>query len=173
MKEALKESGNLMYTAYSFYDDAKFLRYNSSLDENEIGNKYDDYDSTSASYYETMSYLYYENSDLNAISVFANYTQNDVTVPVDVVEDTTTEDTTVEEEGDGSELNLGMLISSLAVAGVLVAVLIIIGVRKALKIAKKKAAQAARPVRVKPEKPVKKQPAVKEEVKDEDSPYND
>ncbi len=172
LKEALKKNGNLLYTAYSFYDDATFLRYNSSLDENEIGNKYDDYDSTSASYSEVMSYLYYENSDLNAISVFANYTQNDVTVPVDVEENTTTEDPTIEEEDNEADHNLGMLISSLAVAGVLVAVLVIIGVRKAVKYAKKKAAQAARPVRVKPEKLVKK-PVVKEEVKEEDSPYND
>lgn len=170
LKEALKNSGKLMYTAYSFYDDAKFLRYNANADENKAGSSYDDYDSTSDSYKEVLSYLYYENATNNAISVFANFTQNDVNVPVDVVEDDSTEDTTPEEEATESNLDLGMLISSLAVAGVLVAVLAIIGIRKAVKWSKKKAAQVVKPVRVKPTKPVK---PVKEEKKDEDSPYND
>ena len=170
LKDALKKNGKLMYTAYSFYDDAKFLRYDANADENKAGSSYDDYDSTSDSYKEVLSYLYYENDANNAISVFANFTQNDVNVPVDVVEDDSAEDTTPEEETTESDLNLGMLISSLAVAGVLVAVLAIIGIRKAVKWSKKKAAQMAKPARVKPTKPVK---PVKEEKKDEDSPYND
>ena len=168
LKDALKADGKLMYTAYSFYDDAKFLRYNADLDENKLGNSYDDYDSTSASYAEVISYLYYENSDLNAITVFANFTQNDVTVPVDVVTEDA-DDTVTEEEEDSDELNLGMLISSLAVAGVLVGVLMIVGVRKILKKRHRKSVAAARPTRYKPEK-VK---ASKEEAKDENDPYND
>ena len=147
LKEALKAKGELMYNAYSFYDDAKFLRYDSNLDENGVGNKYDDYDSTASTYAETLSYLYYENTDSNLIKLFANYTQNEKTVPVDVDPEDSTDDSTEEEETPEDETNWGLLISSLAVAGVLVAVLVIIGVRKAVKWSKKKAAAASRPRR--------------------------
>jgi uncharacterized membrane protein len=137
-----------MYNAYSFYDDAKFLRYNKDWDENEVGNLYDDYDSTAATYAETLSYLCYENSQYNLIKVFANFTQNEKNVPVDVdPEDNTNDSTTEEEETTGDETNWGLLFSSLAVAGVLVAVLVIIGVRKAIKWSKKKAAALAKPRR--------------------------
>ncbi len=147
LKEALKNDGKLMYNAYSFYDNAKFLRYDSSLDENGVGNKYDDYDSTADTYAETLSYLYYENTDSNLIKLFANYTQNEKTVPVDVDPEDSTDDSTTEEETTGDETNWGLLISSLAVAGVLVAVLVLIGVRKAVRWSKKKAAAASRPRR--------------------------
>ena len=161
--EAYKANKKLMYNAYSFYDDAKFLRYNADIDENEVENSYDDYDSTSESYSEILSYLYYENAKNNSIAIFANYKQNDVTVAVDVVEEEI-EDTTTEEETDEADLNLGMLISSLAVAGVLVAVLIILGVRKAIKWNKKRAAAAARSYH----KPVKKAKADKKNESEND-----
>jgi hypothetical protein len=148
LKEELKKDGTLMYNAYSFYDDAKFLRYNKDWDENEVGNLYDDYDSTAATYAETLSYLCYENSQYNLIKVFANFTQNEKNVPVDVdPEDNTNDSTTEEDETTGDETNWGLLFSSLAVAGVLVAVLVIIGVRKAIKWSKKKAAALAKPRR--------------------------
>ena len=156
--EAYKLGGKLMYNAYSFYDDAKFLRYNSDLDENEVENSYDDYDPTADTYAEVLSYLYYENAKNNTVSIFANFARNDMTVPVDVVEDENETDTP-EEETPETDLNLGMLISSLAVAGVLVAVLVIIGVRKAIKWNKKRAASAARTVR----KPAKKEKAEKKD----------
>ena len=137
LTEAYKANGKLVYNAYSFYDDAKFLRYNKDLDENEVENSYDDYDSTAASYAEIISYFFYENTKFNAVSVFANYTQNDVTVPVDVVEDEHDHDHDTEEDTTSeSDLDLGMLISSLAVAGVLVAVLVLVGVRKLVKVQK-------------------------------------
>ena len=165
LKEALKDKKLLMYNAYSFYDDAKFLRYDSDLDENEIGNKYDDYNPTASTYAETMSYLYYENTEYNFIKVFANYTQNEKTVAVDVdpEEDddssSTEEDTTSEDD-----LNWGLLISSLAVAGVLVAVLVLVGVRRFVKWSKKQAA-FHRPAH-KPAKAKKEQPAVETETED-------
>ena len=167
--EEYKKSGNVVYNTYSFYDDGKFLRYNADLDENEVGNSYDDYNSTT--YTEVLSYLFYANEEMNAITVFANFTQNDVTVAADVVEeeveDTTTEDTTTE-----GETNWGLLISSLAVAGVLVAVLVMVGVRKFVKWGKKaaitaKPVKAAKPVKEKKEKPVK------EEIAENEEPYND
>ena len=167
LKEALKDKKLLMYNAYSFYDDAKFLRYDSSLDENKVGNKYDDYNPTASEYAETLSYLYYENADYNLIKVFANFTQNEKTVPVDV--DPEDNDTSSPEEDTTSEddLNWGLLISSLAVAGVLVAVLIIIGVRKTVKWSKKKAAELSRPRR-KFAKAKKEKPAAETETKDEE-----
>ena len=144
--EAYKASGKLVYNAYSFYDDAKFLRYNKDLDENGVENSYDDYDSTSDSYAEIISYFFYENTNYNTISIFANYLQNDVTVAVDIVEDETDTDTDTDDDTDtSSDLDLGMLISSLAVAGVLVAVLVLVGVRKILKV--KKAPKIRKPAK--------------------------
>ena len=168
--EEYKKSGAVIYNAYSFYDDGKFLRYNADLDENEVGNSYDDYDSTSATYTEVLSYLFYQNDAMNAVTIFANFTQNDVTVAADVVEeeveDNTTEDTTTE-----GETNWGLLISSLAVAGVLVAVLVMVGVRKFVKWGKK-AAVVAKPVKAaKPAKEKKAKP-VKEEIAENEEPYN-
>ncbi|MBQ2740623.1 MAG: hypothetical protein IJF39_03260 [Clostridia bacterium] len=166
LKEALKANGNLTYNAYSFYDDAKFLRYDGSLDENKVGNKYDDYDSTSEEYAETLSYLYYENADYNLIKVFANFTQNEKNVPVDVDPEEDETPSTPDEEVEPDETNWGLLISSLAVAGVLVAVLVIIGVRKTVKWSKKKAAERSRPRR-------KFAKAKKPEAKNSDTEAND
>lgn len=144
---AYVENGKIMKNAYSFYDDAKFLRYNKDLDENGVENSYDDYDPTSDSYAEIISYFYYENAKNNSVAIFANYTQNDVTVPTDVVE----EDDDHDHEEDSAtteteETNLAMLISSLAVAGVLVAVLAIVGIRKAVQM-KRKSSGAVKAVR--------------------------
>ncbi len=169
LKEAYKTAGKLMYNTYSFYDDSKFLRYDSTIDENGVGNSYDDYDSTSSSYTETIAYLEYENAETNSITIFANYTQNDVTVPVDAAEDDSTNDTTTEEETEG-DTNWALLISSLVVAGALILVLAILGVRKLMKWSKKAKAAPAKPVKkvkAKKEKPAKEEPA------DENSPYND
>ena len=169
LKKAYKKDGKLMYNTYSFYDDSKFLRYDSTIDENGVGNSYDDYDSTSSSYTETIAYLEYENAETNSIAIFANYSQNDVTVPVDQVEDDSAEDTTTEEEAE-SETNWALLISSLVVAGVLILVLAILGFRKVVKLSKKAKAAPAKPakkVKAKKEKPAKEEPA------DESSPYND
>ncbi len=165
-----KKSGNVIYNAYSFYDDGKFLRYNADLDENEIGNSYDDYDSTAPEYAEVLSYLFYENDDMNAVTVFANFTQNDINVPMDVVVEDVEDDITDDTEPEG-ETNWGLLISSLAVAAVLVAVLATVGIRKFVKWGKK-AAVTAKPVKTKPAK-VKKEKSVKEEIAENEEPYND
>ncbi len=167
-EEDLKKNyKDLMYNAYSFYDDAKFLRYDSSLDENNVGNKYDDYDPTASTYAEVLSFLRYENTVYNNIYVFANFTQNEKTVPVDVDPEEDTDNSTEEEETPEADLDWGLLISSLAVAGVLVAVLIIIGVRKAVKWSKKKAAALSRPRR-KFAKAKKEKPVAETETKDEE-----
>ena len=162
LKEALKANKNLTYNAYSFYDDAKFLRYDSSLDENKVGNKYDDYDSTSEAYKETLSYLYYENADYNLIKVFADFTQNEKNVPVDVDPEEDTTPSTPEEDTTSDDTNWGLLISSLAVAGVLVAVLVIVGVRRVVKWSKKKTVALARTTARKSAKAKKEKPAAEE-----------
>ncbi len=170
--EEYKESGNVIYNAYSFYDDGKFLRYNADLDENGIGNSYDDYDSTSDAYAEVLSYLRYDNTEMGAITVFANFTQNDVIVAADVVEEEVEDDTTEEDTTTEDETNWGLLISSLAVAGVLVAVLVMVGVRKFVKWGKK-AAVSVKPVKKEKPAKVKKEKPVKEEIAENEEPYND
>jgi hypothetical protein len=141
------------------------------LDENAIGNSYDDYNSTDTAYAEVLSYLFYANDEMNAITVFANFTQNDVTVAADVVEEDVEEEKPEEETTEG-ETNWGLLISSLAVAGVLVAVLAMVGIRKFVKWGKK-AAVNAKPVKKEKPAKVKKEKPVKEEIAENEEPYND
>lgn len=170
-QEDLKQMNKLdewcFESVFSFYDNAKFLRYNEELDENGVGNSYDDFDPTSADYAKGVAFLRYENG--NTYEVYADYATVDKTVVADVDE---TEDETEEEEEEKpeSEINVWLLVSSISMTAVLLLVIILIIFRKAL--GGKKRKNRAKKVKAKKEKPAKKAKAVEEE-KDEDSPYND
>lgn len=170
-QEDLKQMNKLdewcFESVFSFYDNAKFLRYNEELDENGVGNSYDDFDPTSADYAKGVAFLRYENG--STYEVYADYATVDKTVVADVDE---TEDETEEEEEEKpeSEINVWLLVSSISMTAVLLLVIILIIFRKAL--GGKKRKNRAKKVKVKKEKSAKKAKAVEEE-KDEDSPYND
>ncbi len=161
-----KELGAYFESVFSFYDSAKFLRYDESLDENAVGNSYDDFDPTSADYTKGVAFLRYENG--TTYEVYADYATVDKTVVADV--DETEDETEDEEEKPESDVNVWLLISSISMAAVLLLVIILIIFRKAL--GGKKRKNRVKKVKVKKEKPAKKAKAVEEE-KDEDSPYND
>ena len=169
-QEDLKQMNKLdewcFESVFSFYDNAKFLRYNEELDENGVGNSYDDFDPTSADYAKGVAFLRYENG--NTYEVYADYATVDKTVVADV--DETEEEEEEEEEKPESEINVWLLVSSISMTAVLLLVIILIIFRKAL--GGKKRKNRAKKVKVKKEKPAKKTKAVEEE-KDEDSPYND
>ena len=125
---------NVLYNAYSFYDSNTFLRYDESLDKNGVGNSYDDY--VSSTYSEGVSYLNTGNV------IFANYSLNEQTPPVD--DDTTNNDTTDDdttEESSGADVWL--LISSMAIAIALLIAIAALVIRKMTAKARKKKAQAA------------------------------
>ena len=162
-----KDLGAYFESVFSFYDSAKFLRYDEELDENAVGNSYDDFDPTSADYVKGVAFLRYESG--NVYEVYADYATVDRTVVADV--DETEEEPEEEEEKPAeSEVNVWLLVSSISMAAVLLLVIILIIFRKAL--GGKKRKNRVKKVKVKKEKPAKKAKAVEEE-QDEDSPYND
>lgn len=162
------KSDQYFESVFSFYDSAKFLRYNAELDENAVGNSYDDFDPTSTDYVKGIAYLRYESG--NVYEVYADYATTDKTVTADVDEEEEAEEEETEEETtwDG---NVWLLVSSISMAAVLLLVIILIIFRKAIG-GKKRRNRAAKTAKVKKEKPAKKAKKVEGE-KDEDSPYND
>ena len=172
--EAFRASDAVAYTAFSFLDTAKFLRYDSTLDKEKVGNSYDDYIS-SADYTEGIAYLKGENV------MFFDYSLTELSVPLDEepAEDTEDKDDAKETPVDG--MNIWLLISSLVLAAALLFAIVSIIVRKLVKKygrgkkakapKKTKAEKKAKKAAKKAEKADKK--AEKEEVKDESDPYND
>lgn len=168
------EYAGVFYNAFSFFDQASFLRYNADIDENGVGNSYDNYDATSANYADTLAYLAYENDKGNTI--FADWSQHDITVtpdPADTEEEE--EEDTTDDETTGDETNPWLLASSIAIVVAMVIAIVGMALRPIFKKAsKRKARKMSAPKAKKEPKQKAKKPAKKaEEAKDEKDPYND
>ena len=111
-------------TAFSFYDSAKFLRYDETIDKNGVGNSYESY--VSSAYSEGIAYMQYVNEGTR-YETYVDYSLSDVTVAADVEEEDP--DTETEEEESISSANLALLISSLAVAVALLVAIVSVIVR--------------------------------------------
>ena len=139
--DALKDEvadENKFEGVFSYFDTAHFLRYNANLDEKGDGNLYKaNYPVDPA---EGVAYLKYETED--EYTVFADYQYSEKAVEAAPVEDDdTTDDSSTETESD---TNIWLLISSLAIAVILVFAVISILVRKIVaKVRKNRAAQAS------------------------------
>ncbi|MBQ4268808.1 MAG: hypothetical protein IJB97_04065 [Clostridia bacterium] len=170
VKEFEDDAAESFKDTFSFYDSNKFLRYDETIDENEVGNSFKSY--VSSAYSEGTAYLAYEAN--GAFQKFADYSLSEVSVAADVESDDTTTDK--EETTTVSQTNMFLLASSLAIAAVLVLAVISLIVRK---VWVKRRGKKARTV--KPEKKSDKAPKAKkvkpaknvEEPKDENDPYND
>ncbi|MBQ8323089.1 MAG: hypothetical protein IJX91_03900 [Clostridia bacterium] len=149
-KEKLEEGKDYFEGIFSFYDSAKYLRYDADLDENGVGNKYDE--SYVAPTETSVAYL------KDGYKIFADYATIETTVDAEPEEDDTTTDT--EEEEDGEPTNVWLLASSIAIAAVLVLAVISLIVRKA--VAKARKNRGAKAV-VKSAKPKKEKKAKKDE----------
>ncbi len=112
---------------FSFYDSAKYLRYDESLDENGVGNKYDE--SYVAPTETSIAYL------KDGYKIFADYATIETLVEAEPEKDDTAEDT--EEEEDGEPTNVWLLASSIAIAAVLVLAVASLIIRKAVVKARK------------------------------------
>lgn len=118
---------NVLYDAFSFYDSAKFLRYDATADENEVGNSYTQYDATNSAYGEGVAYLVYNEGNTSA--VFVNFSVADKAVEPDSSEeedDSTTEDETT----DGDDANVWLFASSIILAAALLLAVVSLIVRK-------------------------------------------
>ncbi len=138
------ETDALFYATYSFYDSNRYLRYDETLDENKVGNSYDDY--TQSTYSEGVAYLRAAGLDLGdgikGDVLFVDYSLLEQAPAVDT-DSTEDEDTADEEDDDEDELNVWLLISSLSIAVVLLIAVVALVVRKATAKARKNKAQAA------------------------------
>ncbi len=137
LKEEVSEE-DMFEGVFSYFDTAYFLRYNAKLDENGYGNLYkDNYPTDSV---EGVAYLKYETE--SEYTVFADYQYSEKAVAASPVED---EDTSSDSSSDTeSDTNIWLLISSLAIAIILVFAVISILVRKIVKkVRKNRAAQAS------------------------------
>lgn len=185
----LKENyGKIVYSAYSFYDSPEFLRYDSTLDTDEIGNKYTSY--ASSAYSEGVVYLYYEDSTQvpgnTLYTMFVDYSFTEVTVEPDVSDSTDSDDTTSSSDDNTNWL---LLASSIILAVVLLFTGISLAVQRFVRRAHIKKARAAASNATalntakrrykkadkdgKDEKKKEEPAPVKEEPKDENDPYND
>ena len=137
LKEEVAEDA-MFEGVFSYFDTDFFLRYNANIDEKGNGNLYKEnypVDST-----EGVAYLKYEGTD--EYLVFVDYQYSETAVEAAPVEDEdTTDDSSDETESD---TNIWLLISSLAIAIILVFAVVSIFVRKIVaKVRKNRAAQAS------------------------------
>ena len=132
-KEDLTEETDYFESVFSFYDSNKFLRYDANADTNEVGNSYESY--LSSAYTSSIAYLKYAKD--NVYEMYIDYSLSDVTVTADVDEDETEDTETEEETKPESEMNIWLLISSIAIAGVLLLAVVSIIVRSIVKKARK------------------------------------
>ncbi len=120
-------------SVFSFFDNAKYLRYNELVDDNKVGYAYESYVPSSQA--SGVAYLKYESE--NIYELYANYALSEVTVTPDAEDDDTTTDT--EDDHDhGEEMNPMLLASSIAVAAALLVAIVAVAVRKILASIRKK-----------------------------------
>ena len=132
-------NGYMFKGVFTYFDTDHFLRYNAGIDENGYGNLYEEnYPEISAE--GSVAYLQYNTDE--EFTVFADYQFSEKSVAAaPVEEDDTTEDSSSDTETD---TNIWLLISSLAIAVILVFAVVSILVRKIVKkVRKNRAAQAS------------------------------
>ena len=124
---------NYFESVFSFFDSAKYLRYNELIDDNKVGYAYESY--VPSSQVEGVAYLKYEGSNIYVL--YADYELSEVTVTPDTADDDTTEDTEDDHDHDG-ETNIWLLTSSIAVAAALLVAIVAVVARKIIAAVRKK-----------------------------------
>lgn len=158
-----------LYYTYTFYDAKDFLRYDKSLDEDELGNPYGSY--KQSAYSEGIAWLLSETDE--GTTLFLDFAATDVTVEADDLtsDDDTTTDT---DETPAGETNVWLIISSGVLAFALVFAIVAIIVRRVhKKIGKNAKVKPAKDTRIKPKKAASEKPVQPEQPKDENDPYNE
>lgn len=123
-----KEQAKVVKGVFSYFDSAKYLRYNAELDENKIGNLYKD-SYVPSSYTEGIVYLAYK--DGLDYTAFADYSYSEITVAATVEEEEEEEDKADDSTEDGT--NVWLLASSIVLAVVLLLAIASIALQKVLK----------------------------------------
>lgn len=121
-------------SVFSFYDSAKYLRYNETIDENGVGNAYDSY--VSSSHEAGVAYLKYEGAD--GYEIYADYTLSEFTETADEVADDDSDSETEDDHDHDSEMNVWILISSIVIAVALLVAIVGLVLQKVIRARKKK-----------------------------------
>ncbi len=133
-----KKKGSNYYeeNAFSFFDSAKYLRFTEeeSVNVDQIVYPYASYNATT--HESGVAYLRYVSENKSEYQIYANYGLSDITVAQDAVEDDTTEEE--DDDHEHSDTNIWLLISSIAIAAVLLLAMVSIIVQKAIRSYKKK-----------------------------------
>jgi len=171
--EAFRNLPEVAYTAFAFYDSPAFLRYDATLDKEDVGNSYDDYNAV-LNNNEGVAFLF----NNEAHTLFMDYSFAETEVAPDVeTEDKEEEEEETKTPTDGTDFFL--LASSIILAAVLLLAIVSVIVRKILKKYRPRAKKAEKTEKKeKPAKAEKKEKAVKnekaeEKPADEKDPYND
>ncbi|MBE5753221.1 MAG: hypothetical protein E7343_04050 [Clostridiales bacterium] len=131
-------NGNYVEGVYSFYDAKDFLRYDSTIDKNEVGNSYENY--VSSVYEAGTAYMTYEDNVQLIKAIFVDFNLSEQTVEADVEEEDVEDEE--EETTTTSETNMWLLISSIVIAVVLLLAVVSIIVRKFVEKARRKKARS-------------------------------
>ncbi len=113
---------------FSYFDSAKYLRYNAELDENKIGNLYEK-SYVPSSYTDGIVYLAYK--DGLDYTAFADYSYSEITVTATVEQEEEEDDKTDDSTDEGT--NVWLLASSIVLAAVLLLAIASIALQKVLK----------------------------------------
>lgn len=127
---AYKTSKYVRYYAFSFYDSDTFLRYDSTLDVDGVGNSYTSYDSTSSDYAEGVAYLLDEDDDISR--TYIDYSKTEVTVTADDTDDDDDDDNSSDDSTD-TGMNGWLLASSIILAVVLLLAIVSIAIQRIVK----------------------------------------
>ena len=168
-------TGTPLESGFSFYDSNTFLRYDATLDENEVGNSYESY--LSSSYTVGTAYMDYKDTMNYTNMIFVDFSFTEASVAPDVEEEEVEDEE--EETTTTSDTNVWLLASSISIAAILLLAVVSIIVRKFVMKTRKKKGYAVTVQSVAPARKVKAkatEPTVQTqtvEVKDEKDPYND
>ena len=166
VKENIEEvdgcTGESFESGFSFYDSNTFLRYDATLDENEVGNSYENY--LSSAYTVGTAYMNYKDENNLTNMIFVDFALSEAVVTPDVEE----EDDNVEEEETvtDSETNVWLLASSISIAVILLLAVVSIIVRKFVMQARKNKGYSVTVQSVAPARKVKAKKEVDEENND-------
>ena len=137
--------GSYFESVFSFYDSAKFLRYDKTADKNDVGNSYESY--LSSAYTQGVAYLNYASG--GEYEIYADYSYAETTVTADVEAD---EEEDTEEETPTDPTNVLLLASSIAIAAVLLFAVVSLIVRKLVVRGRRKRGALAKSVKEKKNK---------------------
>ncbi len=143
--DANETVGSYFESVFSFYDSAKFLRYDKTADKNEVGDSYESY--LSSAYAQGVAYLNYASGC--EYEIYADYSYAETTVTPDVETDDE-EDT--EEETTTDPTNILLLASSIAIAAVLLFAVVSLIVRKLIASKRRKRGALAKTLKEKKNK---------------------